>query len=96
MDTKYTRTTITLPEDLLFEIKKKALLERKTVREIIHESLTSTIKWKANKIKKRKSIMSLCGAFGKGKSGTAFLKEVRYSKKDKERDKYLAKLWKKS
>lgn len=94
-----TRTTITIDEDLLFEIKKKALMERKTIKEVINENLTRMINGGCNykiTMKKKQNIMSFWGILGKGKSGTAYLKEVRYSSKERERDKYLEKLWKKS
>ena len=35
----YTRTTITLPENLLIEVKRRALEDRKTIKEIVHESI---------------------------------------------------------
>ncbi|MBI2029857.1 hypothetical protein HYT02_05555 [Candidatus Gottesmanbacteria bacterium] len=93
LDTKSTRTTITLPEDLLFEIKKRALLEKKTIKEIINESLSSYLGFKT---KSTPSINSLFGAWGKGISGNSYLKKVRYGKTEKEREEYLGKLWKKS
>lgn len=67
MDTKYTRTTITLPEDLLYEIKKKALVERKTITEVINESLSLSL-GKSISFKKPVDINSLFGAWGKGES----------------------------
>lgn len=45
-----TRTTITIPEELLFEIKKKALFEGKTMKEVIEEG----IKRYLNKSQKKK------------------------------------------
>lgn len=95
MDTKYTRTTITLPEDLLFEIKKKALIERKTITEVINQSLSLSL-GKSIPDKHPVDINSLFGAWGKGESGTKFLKRVRYGKEEKAKEKYLAKLWKRS
>lgn len=95
MDTKYTRTTITLPEMLLFEIKKKALMERKSVKEIVNDSLNRYLGKKSVSIPTI-SIRSFIGLWGKGESGSKFLKRVRYGKEEKAREKYLAKLWKKS
>ncbi len=95
MDTKYTRTTITLPEELLFEIKKKALMEKKTMTEIINKSLFIGL-GKSLPSKKPVDINSLFGAWGKGESGLKFLKRIRYGKEEKAREKYLAKLWKRS
>lgn len=43
LNTKYTRTTITLPEELLYEIKKKALSERKTIKDVIQEHLSRSL-----------------------------------------------------
>lgn len=92
MYTNYVRTTITLPEELLFEIKKKALMEKKTITEVINEGLNQYL---GKKTKKQPiSIMSFIGSWGKGETGAEFLKRVRYSKEEKEREKYLAKLWK--
>lgn len=93
MDTKYTRTTITLSEELLFEIKKKALMEKKTMTEVINDGLKNYIKLNPSSISPV-SITSLVGAWGKGETGLQFLKRVRYGKAEKERERYLAKLWK--
>ncbi len=95
MNTKYTRTTITLSDDLLFEIKKKALMEKKTVTEIVNESLSLSL-GKSISSKKPIDINSLFGAWGKGESGLKFLKRIRYGKEEKARKEYLAKLWKRS
>ncbi|MBI5452576.1 hypothetical protein HY945_03870 [Candidatus Gottesmanbacteria bacterium] len=95
LNTKYTRTTITLPEELLFEIKKKALMEKRTIKDIVYEGLTSYIRKKSNPITPL-SISSFIGAWGKGESGSEFVKRMRYGKEEKAREKYLAKLWKKS
>lgn len=95
MDTKYTRTTITLPEDLLFEIKKKALIEKKTITAVISQSLSLSL-GKSIPSKNPVDINSLFGAWGKGESGAKFLKRVRYGKEEKAREKYLTKLWKRS
>ena len=91
----YTRTTITLPEDLLFEIKKRALMEKKTIKDIVYESLSSYV-GKKTAIAPPITISSVIGAWGKGESGSKFLKRIRYGKEEKAREKYLAKLWKKS
>lgn len=95
MDTKYTRTTITLPEDLLYEIKKKALMEKRTITEVINESLSIGL-GKNIPATKPIDINTLFGAWGKGESGLKFLKRIRYGKEEKAREKYLAKLWKRS
>jgi hypothetical protein len=95
MDTKYTRTTITIPEDLLFEIKKKALMERKTVKETIMKGLSLYI-GKDIPNETSTDILSLYGSWGKGITGSSFLKKTRYGVIEKEREKYLKKIWKKS
>src|SRR3989344_9114248 len=93
MDTNYVRTTITLPEELLFEIKKKALMEKKTIKEIVLEGLNNYIGKKTTVIPPV-SIRSFIGLWGKGETGTEFLKRIRYGKEEKERERYLARLWK--
>ncbi len=95
MDSKYTRTTITLPENLLFELKKKALMERKTMKEVVNEGLGKYVQIKTPATRKL-TLSSLFGTWGKGESGLKFLKRVRYSKMENKRELYLAKLWKKS
>ncbi|OGG26445.1 hypothetical protein A2960_06225 [Candidatus Gottesmanbacteria bacterium RIFCSPLOWO2_01_FULL_39_12b] len=95
LNTKYTRTTITLPEELLFEIKKRALIEKKTIKDIVNEGLNSYV-GKKTEITPPITISSFIGAWGKGESGSKFLKRIRYGKEEKAREKYLAKLWKKS
>lgn len=95
MDTKYARTTITLPENLLFEIKKKALMERKTIKEVINEGLGEYVQIKTPAARKL-TLGTFVGAWGKGESGLKFLKKNRYSKAEKKRETYLSKLWKKS
>lgn len=95
MNIKYTRTTITLPEELLFEIKKRALMEKKTIKDIVYEGLRSYIRLKSV-ITLPRTISSFIGAWGKGETGSEFLKRIRYGKEEKVREKYLAKLWKKS
>lgn len=94
MNTKYTRTTITIPEDLLFEIKKKALMERKTVKKIINEIISYHLNYgeKPRLTKKSDNISSLFGKWQKRKTGIAFLEKIRY-KDDKKNDKsYLKQL----
>ena len=43
MDTQYSRTTIVLPESLLYAIKKKALEEKRTIKDIIIEELSNCL-----------------------------------------------------
>lgn len=95
LNSGYTRTTITLPTDLLFEIKKKALVEKKPIKDIVCEGLSNYLGKKPISTPPI-SISSFIGAWGKGESGSKFLKRVRYGKEEKAREKYLAKLWKKS
>lgn len=95
MEVKYTRTTITIPEDFLFEIKKIALIKRRTFKEIIEESLSAYL-GKDFPSKTSISIKDLFGAWGKGPSGLSFLKKARYGKEEKHRERYIEKLWKKS
>lgn len=95
LNIKYKRTTISLPEDLLFELKKKALLERKKIKDLVVEGLSLALKIKIPTSEKNK-IASLYGAWSKGKKGTAFVNKIRNSKYDKTRDNYLKKLWRKS
>lgn len=94
LNTKYTRTTITLPEELLFEIKKKALIEKKTIKDVVYEGLSNYVKKKS--ISPPITISSFIGAWGEGESGLKFVKRMRYGKEEKERERYIAKLWKKS
>jgi hypothetical protein len=93
LNIKYVRTTITLPEELLFEIKKKALMEKKTIKDVVYEGLTSYIRKKAV-FAPPSSISSFIGAWGKGESGIEFVKRMRYGKEEKARERYLARLWK--
>jgi len=95
MDTKYTRTTITLPEDLLYEIKKRALAQRKTIKKVIQESLSLSLGYDYKNEKSILPLTSLFGSWGKGETGSQFLKRVRYSKEEKEREIHLEKIWKK-
>lgn len=97
LNSTYTRTTITIPEEILWAIKAKALNERKAVWEVVSEGLGLYVGLpKIVCDKEDFDLTSLFGAWGKGKSGKEFLKEVRYNKKNKRRETYLKKLWKKS
>lgn len=49
LNTKYTRTTISLPDELLYEIKKKALNERKTIKEVVQENLSRSLRYYGQK-----------------------------------------------
>jgi len=95
MDTNYVRTTISIPEDLLFEVKKKALLERKTIKEVINEGITTYI-GKPTSTYKAVNISSFFGSWGKGLSGSNYLEKIRYGKVENTRESYLKKIWKKS
>lgn len=94
---KLTRTTIRIPEDLLFEIKKEALMEKKTITDLISEGLHLYLKFKSDLTKFREGktgdITGLFGAWGKGASGLSTVKTLR---KEKTRDIYLKNLWNKS
>ena len=70
-------------------------MEKKTITEVINENLSLSI-GKSFPAKKPINIDSLFGAWGKSESGLKFLKRVRYGKEEKAREKYLAKLWKRS
>ncbi|MBM3283872.1 hypothetical protein FJY90_06545 [Candidatus Gottesmanbacteria bacterium] len=100
LNSDYTRTTITLPEELLLEIKKKALEERKKIKDVIIEGLILSLGINVKKFSKNLTgsfdINSLFGIWGKGPSGRSFVKKVRYSTTEKAREDYLIKLWKKS
>ena len=88
MDTKYVRTTITIPEDLLFDIKKKAAEEKKSFKLTVEEGLKIHVGSRIS-ASSQKDLISYFGAWGKGISGQAFLKKVRYSAKETNRQKYL-------
>jgi len=94
------RTTITLPNDLMYELKKKALLGRKTLKDVIIEGLGLYLyagsKSDARGINEEFDITSLFGAWGKGPSGKASVKTMRYGKVEKKRETFLRKEWKKS
>lgn len=98
LNSDYTRTTITIPEKLLYEIKKKALEERKKIKDVIVEGLISSLGLDTKKLSGKISsdINSLFGAWGKGISGATFIRKSRYGKTEKVRDKYIFSLWKKS
>lgn len=91
--TKDARTTITISEDLLFELKKKALNDRKTLTQLINESIS---RYLGREYKGKKNIMLLFGSWGKGERGKRFLNRVRYGKNEIKRDTHLQSVWKKS
>lgn len=93
---RYTRTTIMLPEELFFSVKEKALAERKTMKVYIEESLRSSLAGNKMSQETSPSLGLLYGAWGKGPSGQTFIRHVRNTKKDRERDRHLLSLWKKS
>ena len=95
MDTNYVRTTVSLPEEILYEVKKRALMERKTIKEIINEGISKYIGMPITAIP-TSNISSLFGSWGKGLSGSNYLKKIRYSQIEKRRESYLKKIWKKS
>lgn len=102
LKSRIVRTTISLPEDLLFEIKKIALVERKTIKEVIGESLRLFLRINTTKSSlddnaaKSYKVDRLFGILGKGESGEFFVRRVRSTKADRQRDSRLKKLWKKS
>lgn len=99
LNNKLTRTTISIPENLLFEMKKEALMEKKTLTDLISEGLSFYIKFKSEfkRFEKNKdTITSLFGAWGKGISGSSAVGELRSGKNEKKRENFLASLWKKS
>lgn len=92
-----TRTTITVPTDILFALKKKALEKRKGLSETISEGLKIYLRLDLEMPKKdERELISLFGAWNKGVSGVQTIKKLRLSKKDLSRNQYLAKKWKKS
>lgn len=95
LNTTYTRTTITLPTELLFMLKKKALISRKSLTEIVNEGLKNYAGMNYSP-SVSKTLMELSGSWKEEISGKSFLKRVRYSNKDKAREKYLSKIWNKS
>ena len=99
LNSKYTRTTITIPEEILWAIKAKALMEKRAFKEVVTDGLRLYLSSNKKYIMPEKAedwVESLFGSWGKGKNGKEFLKEVRYNKKNKKREVYLEKLWKKS
>lgn len=100
--TKLARTTVALPEDLLFEIKKKALMERKNLRQVVIEGLNFYLNQKTRVSKegeertKKSKIDELFGALGKGERGIFMVKKLRGEKTEQKRENYLKKLWRKS
>ena len=91
---KYTRTTISVPENLLFEIKKKALLEKKTVKDIFIDGLKLVLKYKYEEPEISR-LSSLFGAWGEGEKGSDFLKKTRETSFDNKRENYINNIWKK-
>lgn len=91
----YARTTISIPEELLYEIKKRALVQRKTITEVISEGLYSFLGYAGKLPKKRLPLTSLFGAWEKGESGVSYLKRVRYGKANYQRETYLKNAWRK-
>jgi len=100
LNTKLIRTTIRMPEELLFEIKKEALLKKKTMTDLVSEGLKFYIRFKSSfeKIEEEKvsKLTDLFGVWGKGLSGLSTVKKLRYGRKETLHDSYLNKLWKKS
>lgn len=96
---KYTRTTITLPEELLWQIKKRALKEKRAFKEVVIEGLSFYFINSRKYAKPESSddwVGSLFGAWGKGEKGVDFVKRRRYGKEEKAREIYLKKAWRKS
>lgn len=94
MNTKYVRTTISLPENILFEMKKKALMEKRTIKELISEGLSAYLGKTLISKSPPKKLTDYFGAWGKGESGVSYVRRIRYSKAEKAREDYLKKLWK--
>lgn len=89
---KITRTTFALPEELLFEVKKKALMEKKNLKEIISEALNFYLKYDLKEnLNNAKKADKLFGVWKDSKP-----KNMRNNKSDKKRENYLKNLWKKS
>lgn len=99
MDTKMTRTTITLPEDLLYEMKRKSLTKRRSLKEVLAEGLRFYLRYSESgmlaKMQGGTNLTTLFGTWGKGKRGITDLKSLRDLKSDNKRDYYLNSLWKK-
>ena len=99
LNIKYTITTLTIPEEILWAIKAKALMEKRTFKEVVIDGLRLYLSSNKKYIMPEKSedwVESLFGSWGKGEKGIDFVKRTRYSKEEKERENYLKKLWKKS
>lgn len=96
-NTRFTRTTISLPEDILYELKKKALEDRKTITAIVTEGLTLYLKRSPVPTdgKESDNLISYFGSWGKGLSGKTTLKKLRSGAKEIQRDVSLKKSWKK-
>ncbi len=103
---RMSRTTISLPEEILFELKKKALMERKKIKDVISEGLSFFLRYNTENAllkhnleepeDKKYKVDKLFGSWGKGKKGGNFVNELRKSRVEKRRDTYLRNLWKKS
>ena len=89
-----------MPEELLFKIKKEALLKKKTMTDLVSEGLRFYIRFKSSfeRIKEEKvnKLTDLFGVWEKGFSGLSTVKKLRYGRKETLRESYLNKLWKKS
>jgi hypothetical protein len=98
MNNKLVRTTISLPDELLYEIKKRALENRKTITETMSEGLSFYLKIYSNYniATEHDDISTLFGSWGKGQTGKSIVKKLRSGKKETSRDNSLQKLWKKS
>lgn len=59
MNSPLTRTTVTLPQDLLFEIKRIAVEERKTFKEVITNALSQAFGISTKKEKHTNPLFSL-------------------------------------
>lgn len=96
-----TRTTISLPEELLFDLKKKALIERRTLKEVISEGLKIYLDYGIgepfNKLVEKETMIvnKLFGSWGRGLGGVAFVKKTRNNPQDRKRENNLKRKWKK-
>lgn len=99
LNTKYIRTTITLPEDILFELKKRAVRNKKTMKQLMTDGLKMYLYTPVQDVKtdgSKSDLVSLFGAWGKGESGKKTVARMRLAKEDQQREKYLSTIWKKS
>lgn len=99
LNSAYTRTTITIPVEMLWEIKKRALIEKRAFKEVVIDGLTLYLfnRKKYTELDNPDDLTeSLFGSWGKGEKGIDFVKRTRYGKSEKARENYLKKLWKKS